>query len=93
MPQRVRRTLVTIAGHETEPTYVNADGCGLVEAYFEACGGSRASLPSAASGSLQGIAWVFCLRTGGRLHPGLAGERLLKQRPKLLSRLSWRPSD
>ena len=23
------------------------------------------------------------VRTGGRLHPGLAGERLLKQRPKL----------
>ena len=52
---------MTIAGHETEPTYVHADGCGLVEAYFEACGGSRASLPSAASGSLHGIAWVFCL--------------------------------
>ena len=54
-------TLVTIAGRETEPTYVNADGCGLVEAYFEACGGSRASILPAASGSLHDIAWVFYL--------------------------------
>ena len=31
------------------------------------------------------------VRTGGRLHPGLAGECLLKQRPKLLSCLLRRP--
>ena len=30
---------------------------------------------------------------GGRLHPGPAGERLHKQRPKLFSCLSWRPCD
>ena len=30
---------------------------------------------------------------GGRLHPGLAVERLLKQRPKLISCLSRRPCD
>ena len=60
-PASTPHACVTIAGHETEPTYVNADGCGLVEACYEAYGGSRASLPSAASGSLHGIAWVFCL--------------------------------
>ena len=54
-----------------------------------ACGGSSAPLPAAVSGSLHGFARVFHLlqgkgvRTGGRPHPGPAGERLLKQRPKL----------
>ena len=38
--------------------------------------------------------WVSVgVRTGGRIHPGPAGERLLKQRPKLFSRLSFRPFD
>ena len=49
--------------------------------------GSSVCPPAAASGSSHGVAWVVGLckgkgvRTGGRLHPGLAGERLLKQRP------------
>ena len=47
---------MTTAGHETELTYVNADGCVLVEAYLEKCGDIHVSLPSAASGSLHGIA-------------------------------------
>ena len=33
------------------------------------------------------------VRTGGRLHPGPAGERLLKQRPELFLCLSWRPCE
>ena len=33
------------------------------------------------------------VRTGGCPHPGPAGERLLKQRPKHLSCLSWRSCD
>ena len=33
------------------------------------------------------------VRTGGRLHPGPAGKRLLKQRPNLFLCLSWRPCD
>ena len=53
--------------------------------------GSRVRLPAAASGSSQGPR-PGCSRlqegkgvpTGGRLHPGQAGERLLKQRPKVL---------
>ena len=51
--------------------------------------GSRACLHAAASGSSQGLLWGVeafegeGVRTGGRLHPGQAGKRLLKQRLKL----------
>ena len=49
--------------------------------------GSSVCPPAAASGSSHGVAWVLACGkakasgTGGRLHPGLAGERQLNQRP------------
>ena len=44
----------------------------------------------------RGLSWVSGLcpgksdKTGGRLHPGQAGERLLEQRPRVCQERSWR---
>ena len=73
------------AGFDRKASYCSASDCAQVVAFIEcglvACTTKPGCLPC------QGVG----VRTGGRLHPGLAGERLLKQRPKLFSCLFRRP--
>ena len=90
LPRRGCPVLMSIAGLEREMTYGTAIGVALGVPYYE-CAEQQPRLPTCSS--TRQLAWMLgcmlrlCIgvRTGGRLHPGQGGERLLKQRPHATS--------